>query len=211
MTRPLLFLLLLLGQLSYGQTTIRGTTTINTGGILGDSINNSPNISYNDRIKLIQIDKSPAKVDIRLYCYHSLSNTKSVCRLFLIDTTWKAVEFDEWNKPKRIKKYNLKAKSDFDSIFIKLLSFNIMTLPNQSELKNKMRKNVELLNNESTAEKEMHVSDGEVYTIEIKIGTKFRVYQFDNPEAYAKFYYNVSEIKDYLNIVQTFDNCLKRK
>ncbi len=53
--------------------------------------------------------------------------------------------------------------------------------------------------------------DGESYTVEIKIGDKFRVYQFDNPDIYSKFYDNVSELKDYLYIVQSFDKCLGRK
>ena len=53
--------------------------------------------------------------------------------------------------------------------------------------------------------------DGESYTIEIKIGEKFRVYQFDNPDIYSKFYDNVTELKNYLDIVQTFDKLLERK
>ena len=53
--------------------------------------------------------------------------------------------------------------------------------------------------------------DGESYTVEIKIGDNFRVYQFDNPDSYSKFYDNVLELKDYLNIVQSFDKFLNRK
>lgn len=121
--RRLLFLLILLGHSSFGQTIIRGVTTISTDGIYGDSINNSPNSGFNDKIKLVQISKSTAKIDIRLYKLFSLSNTKSVRRLFLVDTTWKAVEFDEWNKPKKIKRYKLTAKPNFDSLFLRLLSY----------------------------------------------------------------------------------------
>lgn len=209
MTR-LLFLLLLLGQISFGQTIIRGNTKISTDIINGDNLNNSPNLAFNNRIKLVQIDKSPSKVDIRLYRLHSLSNTKTLRRLFLADTTWNAVEYNEWNKPAKIKKYKLRANHNFDSLFLRLLSYNILTLPNQSELKSKMRKDVQVTTDGDTTERKIHVIDGESYTVEIKIGDKFRVYQFDNPESYSKFYDNVSELKDYLNIVQTFDKFLAR-
>jgi hypothetical protein len=210
MTR-LLFLLLILGHLSFGQTVIRGVTAISTDGFYGDSVNNSPNLALNDRIKLVQIDKSSAKVDIRLYKLHSLSNTKTLRRLFMVDTIWSAVEYDEWNKPVKIKKYKLRAKPSYDSLFLRLLSYNILTLPNQSELKSKMRKDVQVTAEDDTTERKIHVMDGESYTVEIKIGGKFRVYQFDNPDSYSKFYDNVTELKDYLNIVQTFDKLLERK
>jgi hypothetical protein len=193
MTR-LFFILLLLGHISFGQTTIRGITSISTDGISGDSLNNSPNLGFNDRINLVQIDKSSAKVDIRLYRLHSLSNTKTLRRLFMVDTTWNAVEYDEWNKPIKIKKYKLRAKPSFDSVFLRLLSYNLLTLPNQAELKNKMHKDVQVTAEGDTTERKIHVMDGESYTVEIKIGYKFRVYQFDNPDSYLKFYDTVSEL-----------------
>jgi len=207
----LFFLLLLLGHISFGQTTIRGITSIKTDGFTSDSVNKSPNIAFNDRIKLLQIDQSRVKVDIRLYRLHSLSNTKTLRRLFLVDTTWGAVEYDEWNKPVKIKKYKLKAKFNFDSLFSQLLSYNILTLPNQSDLKSKMRKVVGIDENGYEIIKGIHVTDGESYTIEIRIGSNFRVYQFSNPDSYSKAYENVSELKDYLNIVQSFDKLLDRK
>lgn len=209
--RRILYLLLLLGHVSFGQTTIRGNTTISTDGLNGDSVNNSPNLVFNDRIKLVQIDKSSAKVDIRLYRLHSLSNTKTLRRLFMVDTTWNAVEYDEWNKPVKIKKYKLIAKPSFDSLFLRLLSYNVLTLPNQSDLKSKMRKDIQVDEEGFTTERKIFVTDGEGFTVEIKIGDKFRVYHFDNPKSYSKFYNNVSELKDYLNIVEAFDKFLGRK
>ena len=210
MTR-LFLLLLLLGHISFGQSITGAVTTVSTTGIYSDSVNNSPNLVFNDRIKLVQIDKSLAKVDIRLYRLHSLSNTKTLRRLFMVDTLWNAVEYDEWNKPVKIKKYKLFAKPSFDSLFLRFLSYNILTLPNQSELKSKMRKDVRVDEEGYTTERKIFVTDGERYTIEVKIGDNFRVYQFDNPDSYSKFYDNVSELKDYLNIVQAFDKFLIRK
>lgn len=129
----------------------------------------------------------------------------------MVDTTWNAVEYNEWNKPVKIKKYKLSAKTSFDSLFLGLLSYNILTLPNQSQLKSKMRKDVQVTAEGDITERKIHVMDGESYTVEIKIDGKFRVYQFENPDSYSKFYDNVAELKDYLNIVQAFDKLLERK
>ena len=207
----LFFLLLLLGHISFGQTTIRGITSIKTDGFTSDSVNKSPNIAFNDRIKLVQIDRSTAKVDIRLYRLHSLSNTKTLRRLFLVDTTWNAVEYDEWNKPVKIKKYMLKPKTNFDSLFLKLLSHNILTLPNQSELKNKLEQNSETtIEGERTITRMIMVVDGDLFTVEMKIADKFRVIKFDNPKIYFNYYPTVPEFSDYLNIVETMNKELTK-
>ena len=123
------FILLFIGQYSYGQTISRGESKIEIDGFQGDLVNKSPNTLFNRLIKLPQIDKSKTKIDIRLYTYQSLSNTKSVRRIYLIDTVWKAAEFTKWNNPKKIITYKLYPESSYDSLFIKLLSSNILKLP----------------------------------------------------------------------------------
>jgi hypothetical protein len=74
-----------------------------------------------------------------------------------------------------------------------------------------MQKDFQVTADGDTTERKILVMDGEAYTVEIKIGDKFRVYTFDNPDTYSKFYDNVSELKDYLKIVETFDKLLQRK
>lgn len=197
------------GQLAHGQTIIRGVTTISTDTVLSDTVNTSPNSAFNTKINLAPIDKSKAKVDIRLYEHFSLSNANTLYRIFLVDTLWNASEFVEYNNPPKIKRYSLTAKPHYDSFFVKLLSANIMTLPSQADIKSKMKKDVQVLEDGTTTEKKILVTDGINYTVEIKIGEKFKVYQFDNPEEYATFYDNVSELQDYVRIVQVF-KALKR-
>lgn len=60
-------------------------------------------------------------------------------------------------------------------------------------------------------EKKILVTDGAGYTIEWSIEGRYGVYEFDNPDAYSKFCADVSELKDYLNIVETFRKCLQRR
>jgi hypothetical protein len=209
MTR-ILILLLLFGQLSFGQTLITGKI-ISTESFISDSIDNSPNNAFNKKIRLDQIENSYANVDIRLYQLNSLSNTTTLRRLFLVDTIWNAVEYDEWNKPVKIKKYKLIAVNSFDSIFIKLLSNKVLTLPNQTEIKSKMQGEIEVTAEGDTLANVIQVVDGESYTLEIKIADKYRIFSFNNPDIYAKFYANVSEFKDYASIVETMYKCLKKK
>jgi hypothetical protein len=208
----ILLILLLFGHNSFGQTLIRGVTTISTDGIKGDTVNNSPNNFFNNRIKLVQIDKSSAKVDIRLYRLHSLSNTITLRRLFMVDTTWQAVEYEEWNNPVKINKYELTAKNSFDSIFISLLANNVMTLQNQSEIVSNMERKKEITaEGDTLVLKMMIVVDGDIYTMEIKIANKYRIYRFDNPATYFKYYPTISEFNNYTNIVETLDTWLCRK
>jgi len=208
----ILLILLLFGHNSFGQTLIRGVTTISTDGIKGDTVNNSPNNFFNNRIKLVQIDKSSAKVDIRLYRLHSLSNTITLRRLFMVDTTWQAVEYEEWNNPVKINKYELTAKNSFDSIFISLLANNVMTLQNQSEIVSNMERKKEITaEGDTLVHKMMIVVDGDIYTMEIKIANKYRIYRFDNPATYFKYYPTISEFNNYTNIVETLDTWLCRK
>lgn len=61
------------------------------------------------------------------------------------------------------------------------------------------------------AEQKIMVSDGESYTVEFKIGDNFRIYRFDNPKTYSEFYGDVQELKDYVAIVDLFENQLKRE
>ena len=211
MLRSFISLLFLLTNHSvFSQTTLRGVAAISANHFLRDSIEVSPNKSFNKKIKIRDISNSKYKIEIRLYTDYSLSNTKSLRRIYLVDTIWKADAYDEQNNPVAIKKYKLYGKPSFDSLIIKLLSFNIMSLPNQSELKTKMRKDtVEVVDGEYIKmNKHIMVTDGESYTVEIKVGKDSRIYGFDNPESYAKFYDNVKELKDYVNIIRTFNSNL---
>lgn len=204
-------LFLLLGNTLFAQVEIRGNTKIETDTFEGDSIISSPNGNFNDLIKLEQLNKSNATFEIRLYTLHSLNSTKSVRRIYLVNNVWKADEYSEWNKPKKIKEYKLTAKPNYETVFKKLLSYNVLTLPSQDSLKSKMQKLTEEISEDGyPTYRVTRVLDGNIYTIEIKIGNNYRVYKFDNPETYSKVYDDVRELKDYASIVQTFKEDLIR-
>jgi hypothetical protein len=203
------FVILFISLSTWGQTTIRGTTNISSDGIISDSVNNSPNKKFEKRINIRSIDKSDSELEIRFYELTSLSNTNNLKIIKLRDKEWTSIEYDEWNSPVKIKKYKLNAMTDFDSFAIKLLDQNLTRLPDQDDLKDKMKKYTE--RNGRRAEQKISVLDGHRYTVEFKLGDKFRIYQFDNPDSYARFYNNVPELKNYVAIKDLFQKELTRK
>ena len=194
-------------QVLQAQTGERDIVAIMADRIISDSINISPHRNFEKRIKIKPIDQSDSEVEIRFYKNTSLSNTIDLKIIKLQNGDWQAVEYDEWNKPIKIKKRILAPASDFNSILKSLLDNNLLTLPDQSQLKEKMKKPTTI--NGRQANKMIMVSDGYSYTIEVKVGDNFRVYQFDNPKPYADFYDDVKELKDYVAIVETFEQQLK--
>jgi hypothetical protein len=201
-------IIFIISQVS-GQTEIRGNTKIETDKFISDTINLSPNKEFEKRAKIKPIDKVNSDVEIRLYKLTSLSNTNNLKIIKLKNDKWTALEYDESNKPVKIKKHQLLAQNDFHGLFIKLLSENIIRLPRQSELKDKMRKFV--TENGRQGEQKILVSDGYHYTVELKIGEGFRTYDFSNPDTYASFYDNVEELKNYVAITELFEKELTRK
>jgi len=102
---------------------------------------------------------------------------------------------------------DINSKIDFDTIFSRLVSNNIFSLPDQASLKKrKYEYNPET--NEFT-ESIMVVKDGTSYYIEFKVGDFCRRYRYDNPDTYADFYPQVYELRNFANIVEIFKELTK--
>jgi len=94
-----------------------------------------------------------------------------------------------------------------DTIFSRLVSNNIFSMPDQASLKTgKYEYNPET--NEFT-ESIIHVADGTGYYIEFKVGDFYRRYGYDNPDTYADFYPHVYELRNFANIVEIFKELTK--
>lgn len=201
--------ILLISLSAWGQTAIRGTTTIETDGMISDAVNNSPNRKFEKRVKIKPIDKSSSELEIRFYELTNLTNTKNLKIIKLKNRKWTSVEYVEWNSPVRIMKYKLVAVPDFESFIRKLFEQNLIWLPNQEQLGGKMKKFIE--RDGKKGESIILVSDGHSYTVEFKVGDSFRVFEFDNPDIYAEFYDNVEELKNYVAIKELFEKELIRE
>lgn len=200
---------LLISTLTYGQEiNIRGITFIETDKIISDSVNHSPNTAFEKRIKLKPIEQAEAQVEIRFYEHFGLSNSRNLKRLFLKDSTWNAIGYYETKKSK-IKKHRLIPKTSYDTVLKSIIVHNLFSLPTQSDLREKMRKI--FIQDGVQYEKKIAVLDGSAYTIEFKVNDVFRIYRFNNPDTYAKFYEDVPELKEYVAIVKIFTEGFKRK
>lgn len=111
-------------QVLQAQTKERDIVAIMADSIISDSINNSPHRGFEKRIKIKPIDQTDSEVEIRFYKNTSLSNTIDLKIIKLQNGDWQAVGYDEWNKPKKIKKGKLTPASDFNSLLKSLLDNN---------------------------------------------------------------------------------------
>ncbi|WP_115375075.1 hypothetical protein [Adhaeribacter pallidiroseus] len=210
--KQIILLLFFVSLKSFSQVEVRGISKIELAGIQSDSINLSANKEFEKRIKLKSIEKSENEVEIRFYELLSLSNTRNLKVLVLKNDIWKATEFSEINNPRlKISKFALDAPNGFELVIQKLFQNKLTKLPSQEALKPRMKKYGQTDPKRGRAEKVLIVNDGKSYTIEFKIGDKFRIYNFSNPETYANFYNDVQELKDYVAIKNIFTEELKRK
>lgn len=105
---------------------------------------------------------------------------------------WKAKKYiGNWIANK-IDTINLKPLYSYDTIFASLKKNRVLILPDQKEL---------VL--------EWSVYDGYDYSLAFKAGNKFRTYEFSNPEIYHEHNKNVSELENYINIIDILFNWLR--
>jgi hypothetical protein len=192
---------------SFAQEAIRRVTTIENS-IQADTVNLSPNKEFENRIKLKPINESLNDIEIRFYEKDELSNTINLKILELKDSIWLGTLHGESNYPSiKITKYKLKSKSGFEDILRMLGQKSFFSLPSQHELKPRMKK-YEIINGRK-AEQVFYVTDGQSYTVEFKVGKKYRIYTFTNPDIYSKHYDDLQELKDYVAIIDIFNKELK--
>ena len=200
--------ILLITSSAWGQTTIRGTTTISSDGVVSDTINRSPNRDFEKRINLGPIDSSSFDFEIRFYKLTAVTNKRNLRLIRFIAGQWESFEFDVNNKSKIVKR-SIVPTIGYDMFLTNLTKYNFASLPDQIDLDKKIQDS--FATKKEYLQSRPSIMDGYTFTVEFKIGDKFRIYQFHNPKSYAKSYDNV-EWKNYakfLNLnVRTEDNHL---
>ncbi|MNU46037.1 hypothetical protein D3C71_348910 [compost metagenome] len=196
---------LLLVLIFSGKFLLAQETEVEKGFPVGNVISDTSScrdLKYN--YGLTSILKSEYAIEIRLI--NSGSNGFNGVVLYY-DSLW-SVKIRPFES--RSNNFSWKRKDemiDLDSVFSELVSNNVFSLPNQSDLTlGKYYYNPKT--NEFIGEG-MGVGCGAHYTIEFKIGDWYRRYSCSNPEVFAEFYPNVPELKNYANIVQIFDALIK--
>lgn len=180
--------------------------TIFVGNVISDTTTFRSNYY---RTALTSILKSKNKIEIRFIVSPSFENTNEYTNYTILtfNKKWSAKYYYYKPDTNNLFSKDINAKIDIDTIFHRLVSNNIFSLPDQDSLKTeKYKYNPET--NEFIGSR-IAVTDGTCYYIEFKVGDFYRRYSYCNPNNYADFYPQVYELRSFANIVEIFKEWTK--
>ena len=172
------------------------------GNIISDT---STFKNSNYRTPLTSILKSKNKIEIRFITNPSFEYTSYTILTF--NKKWTAKHFYYTPDKDSILSKDINKKANIDTVFSRLVSNNIFSLPDQDSLKTG-KYSYDLETNELIGSI-ISVCDGTCYFIEFKVGDLYRRYSYCNPDSYADFYPSVYELRNFTNIVDTFNELTK--
>jgi len=177
---------------------------------VGNVISDTTTFRSNDyRTALTSILKSKNKIEIRFIISPSFENKKEHINYTILtfNKKWSAKYYYYKPDTNNLLSKDLNAKINIDTIFSRLVSNNIFSLPDQGSLKTeKYAYNPET--NKFIGSR-MEVADGTCYFIEFKVGDFYRRYSYCNPNRYADFYPQVYELRNFVKIVEIFNEWMK--
>lgn len=177
---------------------------------VGNVISDTTTFRSNDyRTALTSILKSKNKIEIRFITSPSFENRKEYTSYTILtfNKKWSAKYYYYKPDTNNLFSRDINAIIDIDTIFSRLVSNNIFSLPDQHSLKTgKYEYNPET---NEFIDSIMEVADGTSYYIEFKVGDFYRRYSYGNPGSYADFYPQVYELRNFVNIVKIFKEWTK--
>jgi len=176
--------------------------TFFVGDVISDTttfVGNSP------RKTLTPILKSENKIEIRFISSTSFYQTTYLVMIFNKD--WSAKYYYFNTDSDSLLHKDITNKTNIDTVFSRLVSNNIFSLPNQDSLRT-VKYEYHPESNEFIGSG-MGFCDGICYYIEFKVGNYYRRYSYCNPESYSDFYPHVYELKNFTNIVEIFNEWTK--
>lgn len=176
--------------------------TFELGNVISDTLTFR---NYQFRSDLAPILKSTNKIEIRLKTEPSFEYSNYI--ILSYTNRWSVTYY--YYKPDSNILFSriLTPKVDLDSIFGRLVSNNVFSLPDQSDLKT--NKFVYIPETDEMGGPEINVLDGTCYILEFKVSENYRRYIYYNPEIYADFYPLVYELRNFTNIVGIFNELTK--
>ena len=100
-----------------------------------------------------------------------------------------------------------------DATFVAALRFTFVTpIVNDDTLFSTLKKNrIFVLPDQKDLTLKSGVDDGNEYILTFKAGNKFRSYEFNNPDLYLVSNKKVSELENYVNIINILFNWLRQE
>lgn len=152
---------------------------------------------------LTPILNSSNKIEIRFIKSSGRNQTSYIVLSY--SNNWEVKEYDYDYKTKSTTSADLANKVNTDSLFDKLVSFNIFSLPDQDSLV-LHKYEYDLESDELIGHGIGFGCGGTCYYIEYKVGNQFRRYSYCNLESYVEFCPHVHELQDFNRIVHLFQD-----
>lgn len=184
---------------------------INSDSVLYDNsfISNNKQIGH--------IKNSKSDFEIRYYYSPSLVNGGQVTIISCLDDRIKVKRVDYWFSTKRsyerrriskTKTVELTPIKSWNSFFDSLETMNFYNFPTMTTIRPKMKKFI-TMSDGRVVEKRSMITDGAIYSFEIKVGSDIRIFSYHSPEAWYKAYENVDELRQATTIIDFFSNSFK--
>lgn len=163
------------------------------------------------QLGIVDLQASNNEVDLRIFLGRGITNGGHVVRIVKSSSGWTGTKYDYLLKRKKgqvaekiakTTKTELKS-NNWDSLWTKLETLDIMTLPSQDEIKDKLRK--EVTTNRGKGYEVMVVIDGSSYNLKLKSRDKVVQFSFHEPWTYFQKYPDVEEVRKYSDIISTLE------
>lgn len=175
-------------------------TGFEVNAVISDTLTFKNNIS---RDYLPSILQSKNTIEIRLITQGYKFDDLQYLTLSY-NTHWSAAFYKYSILTGKLELKDTKPKISLDSIFSILVNNNIFSLPGQKYLE--IDKLIYYPNKDLFESRVPEVVDGVFYSIEFKIGNRFRKYGYSNPYLFLEYYPQVKELKEFINIIEVLNN-----
>ncbi|MBT1706199.1 hypothetical protein [Chryseosolibacter indicus] len=163
------------------------------------------------QLGIVDMPSSDNEVNLRIFLDRGITNGGHVLRIVKSSDGWTGTKYDYLLKMKKgqvtekiAKTTRTELKSNnWDSLWAKLEALNIMTLPSQDDIKDKLRK--EVTTKRGKGYEVMVVTDGSGYNLKLKRLDKIVQFSFHEPWTYSQKYPDVEEVRKYSDIISTLE------
>jgi len=163
------------------------------------------------QLKIRPVASSNPKTEIIIQLGESFSTQGKVLHLQEINNNWSGTLYTYFIDAKyahTIDKYETKVlvpESDWKQVLQELEELNVYSLPSQSTLEPKMKKESDVSRNGQKGYLKVMVTDGSAYNVIVKSENHVRSYAFYSPWIYSSHYPDVKELKNYSAIINTLE------
>jgi hypothetical protein len=188
---------------AYGQAGVSECDDLTADIQIQKNLSNPIEAFVDKHRKIGSIENSKSEFEIRYYFSPSLTNGGSVVIINCLQGELVARKVYYWfnskksmdkRKVKKVKVVAVQPTSSWTSFINSLRDLEFFTLPTMSEIRPKMKKHMALADGR-TVEKRVAIMDGALFTYQIKVGDKIRMFSYHSPMAWYRTYDHVEELR----------------